>query len=408
MVYYEIKKIVSRNSSRIAFGFLGIVLIVVCYFSVMNVSYVNENGKTETGIAAAAKLREVRKEWSGELSEEKIAAVIAENNRINQTPESLSSDMQQQEIAYSWKQGFYDIRNMIINSYGKFREYDYYLIDSLEPEDAAGFYENRITQLQEWLDTEARDMYSQEEKEFLITRYKTLKTPFYYDFFSGWTEVRDSASAIIMLTVLVLGFLLSGIFARESQLKADSIFYASFYGRNKAVHAKIKAGLLLATVTYWTMMFLMSAILFSIIGWDGAGCPIQISTGGWKSLCHITFFQQYLLILFGGYLGTLVFSLLTMLVSAKTKSAVLAVMTPFVLIFMPSFIADIGGSAITKITGLLPDQMLQMNQVTGTFNLYHLGGSITGPVPILFTIYCIAVIALYPLVYRIYRKADIK
>ena len=142
-------------------------------------------------------------------------------------------------------------------------------------------------------------MYSQEEKEFLITRYKTLKTPFYYDFFSGWTEVRDSASAIIMLTVLVLGFLLSGIFARESQLKADSIFYASFYGRNKAVHAKIKAGLLLATVTYWTMMFLMSAILFSIIGWDGAGCPIQISTGGWKSLCHITFFQQYLLILFG-------------------------------------------------------------------------------------------------------------
>ena len=93
MVYYEIKKIVSRNSSRIAFGFLGIVLIVVCYFSVMNVSYVNENGKTETGIAAAAKLREVRKEWSGELSEEKIAAVIAENNRINQTPESLSSDM---------------------------------------------------------------------------------------------------------------------------------------------------------------------------------------------------------------------------------------------------------------------------------------------------------------------------
>ena len=164
MVYYEIEKVVSRNSSRIAFGFLGIVLIVVCYFSVMNVSYVNENGKTETGIAAAAKLREVRKEWSGELSEEKIAAVIAENNRINQTPESLSSDMQQQEIAYSWKQGFYDIRNMIINSYGKFREYDYYLIDSLEPEDAAGFYENRITQLQEWLDTEARDMYSQEEK----------------------------------------------------------------------------------------------------------------------------------------------------------------------------------------------------------------------------------------------------
>lgn len=162
-------------------------------------------------------------------------------------------------------------------------------------------------------------MYSQEEKEFLITRYKTLKTPFYYDFFSGWTEVRDSAPAIIMLTVLVLGFLLSGIFARESQLKVDSIFYASFYGRNKAVHAKIKAGLLLATVTYWIIMLLMSAILFSIIGWDGAGCPIQISTGGWKSLCHITFFQQYLLILFGGYLGTLVFSLLTMLVSAKTS-----------------------------------------------------------------------------------------
>lgn len=408
MVYYEIKKVLSRTSSRIAIAFLGIILLWVCYFSVMNVRYINEKGESETGIAAVHKLKEARKEWSGELTEEKIAAVIAENNRINQTPQALSSDIRQQEIAYSWTQGYYDIRNMIINSFGTFREYDYYLIDSLKPEDASNFYDNRILRLQEWLDTEAKDMYSPKEKEFLLAQYRTLETPLYYDFIEGWMQMRDTSAAIVMITVLVLGFLVSGIFSRETQLKADSIFYSSYYGRNKAVHAKIKAGLLLVTVIYWMMMIISAAVVLGIIGWDGAGCPIQVGMGGWKSLYHLTFIQQYLLILFGGYIGTLVFSFLTMLVSARTRSAVVAVMTPFVLIFAPTFLTEISEPAITKIVGLFPDQMLQISQVTGMFNLYQIGGKIMGSIPVLFVLYSIVFIILYPVIYQIYKRVEVK
>ena len=60
-------------------------------------------------------------------------------------------------------------------------------------------------------------------------------------------------------------------------------------------------------------------------------------------------------------------SLLVMLVSAKSKSTVLAVMIPFVLIFIPSFPGNIESSVINKISGLLPDRMLQINIALGYF-----------------------------------------
>lgn len=408
MVYYEIKKILCRTSSKIAVVFLAVFLIITCYSTVFSIHYTNENGNTEKGITAIHKLRKAKKEWSGELTEEKITAVIKENNRINQTEEAQSKNTQKQNIAYNWKQGFDDIRTLLIKSFCKFREYDYYLPDLLKPEDASKFYDNRITHLQQWLDGEAKNWYNQKEKTFLLTQYNTLNVPMYYDFVDGWDNMFESIPKIIMITVLVLGFLLSSIFTREKQLKAESIFYSSYYGRNKAIYAKLKAGFLLTTGIYWAMMLLSSLIVLGIIGWDGANCVIQIKISGWISIYHLTFIQEYLLILFGGYIGTLFFAFFTMLVSAKTKSAVFAVMMPFILIFIPSFLSENTTPIISKIIGLLPDQLLQINKIVSMFHLYQIGGKIIGSIPILFVIYAAAFLVLYPLTYQIYKKSDVK
>lgn len=405
MTKYEWKKVFSRTSSKMALLLLIVAVGILCYFS-CNVSYVNESGETENGFLAVAALRADQKEWAGILDEEKIRQVIAENRRITSSPEYLSDNVRDNEIAYSWGQGIQEIRQLLNYSYSTgFREYDYYRANDLVESDAAQFYSNRTTSLKEWLEEEGTDQFSEAEKTYLIHQYESLQTPFYYDYMKGWSQIFEFASAIIMITMLILGYLVAGIFSSEFSWKSDAIFFSSVHGRNKATAAKIKAGFGIVSAVYLITMLIYTTVTLLYLGADGWACPIQIHQ--WKSFYLITVWQEYLLILVGGYIGCLFISFLSMFVSAKTKSAVIAVIIPFVLIFIPSFIANIDSPMINKIIGLLPDQLLQMGTALNFFNLYSIGKKVIGAVPILLVLYAILFLILIPVIYRVYRQKQI-
>ncbi len=78
----------------------------------------NEQGEKENGVAAVRKLREAKKKWSGPLTEEKIGEVIAANLAVNNTEEYRSRDIRKSDIAFGWKQGFSDIRMLLVYAYG--------------------------------------------------------------------------------------------------------------------------------------------------------------------------------------------------------------------------------------------------------------------------------------------------
>lgn len=408
MLRYEIKKVFSRASSRIALLLMFLLLGITCYLAIHNVSYMNENGEKEYGFSAVRKLREARQEWSGTLTEEKIADVIAETARIHNSAEYNSNDLKVQEIAYGWGQGVADIQNLIVKSFCSFRNYDFYILDSLSPQDAVKFYPNRITQLEEWLNTEAKDQYTDTQKAFLMQKYQELETPFQYDYMEGWVQLLEFSPTIFMVLVLILGFLAAGIFSGEFQSKANSVFYSSYYGRNKAVKAKVLAGFSIVSGIYWLVALLYTVIVLGFLGADGANCPIQANYSSWKSIYDFTNMQEYLLLLIGGYIGSLFMLFLTMLVSAKTKSAVIAVTIPFILLFIPSFISGINIPLIRNIVGLLPDQLLQIHIAVGTFSLYQAGGKVVGSIGILLILYIVLTILLLPVLYQVYRKAQIK
>ena len=214
------------------------------------------NGDAESGISAMLKVRELKKEWSGELTEDVLRKIIEENVRISQTPEAKSNDFRQNDIAYSQRQGFMDIRDLLNCDYGEFNDYNYYLADSLSPDEAVDFYSNRIKNLKNWLETDGKDQFSEKEKSYLIRAYEKMKTPLYYDYQAGWKNLFQYSPSIIMILTLVLGFLCAGIFSGEFQLKANAVFYSSYYGRNKAVWAKVKAGAIIITAIYWAVMLL--------------------------------------------------------------------------------------------------------------------------------------------------------
>lgn len=408
MFRYELKKVFSRKGSKIVLFLMVFVLVVISYFSVNEVSYVNEQGKSENGVRAARKLRSAQKEWAGYLTEEKLEKVIEENNRINASKEAQSDDVVQNNIAYGRKQGFYNIRSLLAYAFSGFLEYDYYKPDSLTPKDAEEFYPRRIENLKEYLDNDGKYDFTEKEKEYLISRYEELETPLYCDYMEGWRQVFQYSYAIIAFAVLLAGVLVAGIFSCESQWKADAVFYASYYGRTKAVSAKIKAGFCIVTAVYWIMMGLYSAIVLGLLGADGANCAIQASMYGWKSYWNITNLQGFLLILIGGYVGSLFILSLTMLAAAKTKSSVAAVLVPFVMIFVPEFLGGIESRAVQKVVGLLPDQLLKTRMLWGYFNMYEIGGKIVEPQNLILVLYGVLAIVTIPVLYQVYRKAEMK
>ena len=131
---------------------------------------------------------------------------------------------------------------------------------------------------------------------------------------------------------------------------------------------------------------------------------LQADMSGWKCFYHLTMGQAYLLVLTGGYVGCLFLSGLTMLVSAKTRSAVVAVMIPFGAVFLPSFLSAIEHPLMNHILALLPDRLLDVGATLGYFYLYPIGGRMYGAVPLLLILYTALSILLFPMQYREYRN----
>lgn len=403
---FELKKIFSKSTNKIVCLILAITLGVICYFAVGYVTYVDKNGESSSGIVAAQTLRKEKNQWAGYITKDVLIKVIEENALINNSEEYLSDDVRENNKAYSKKQGFSDIREMINRAFCSFQEYNYYRADSVKKEEIGSFYDRRTAILSEWLNAEEQqNYYSENEKQFLIEQYEKLETPIYYEYADGWEALLEYAPSIIMLLMLIMGFLVSGIFSDETQLKADSIFFSTKLGRNKAVVSKIGAGLIVITSIYWITILLYSGIVLTILGYGGANCVIQSGFANWKSFYNITYLQDYLLTVLGGYLGNLFILTLSMLVSAKTRSKTLAVTIPFILLFIPSFLNGI--SMLSEVLGLLPDQLLQICTAIKMFNLYEVGGNVVGSIWILFTIYPVLLFALLPVIYKIYRKHQV-
>lgn len=401
---YEIKKVFSKRSSQVAL-LLALLLTGVSCFLAVNISYVDANGDKIKGLAAVVQLRAVQKEWAGCLDEEKLRQAIAENYRITHSAQHDSKNLKDREIAYGWGQGIREIRELLNAAFAKeFREFDYYRADSLTEADAPYFYRNRIQLLKSWLSGDAKDQFSDTQKAYLIRQYEELQTPFSIDYVLGWRQAVEYAPTVIMILTLVLGYLVAGIFSNEFFWKADAVFFSSAYGRKRAVWDKIKAGFGIVTGIYLAVFVLYTCFVLLYLGTDGAGLPIQASWPSWKSFYNITVWQEYLAIAAGGYLGCLFLSFLTMLVSAKTKSAVLAVMVPFLFIFLPSFLEGLNHPAVNKVIGLLPDQLLQIGNVVKYFNLYEIGGKVVGALPILLVLYLALTAVLVPVMDRVYRK----
>ena len=391
MVRFELKKMLGKTGGKIALLLLAAIVVICCWQAVREVSYIDEEGNIQTGFIAARKYRAMSKEWAGILDEEKLRKVIAQNQRIAADPDFNSGDTKKINALISPTQGSAGIRALMICSYSEeFRTYDSWIAYRVQPDQAPQFYENRTRLLKEWLYSEdAIDEFSQSEKDFLIQQYESLETPFKVDYSEGWQQIAPYSMTVAMLGAIIVGYLLSGLFAGEFQIKSDALFFSSFHGRNRAIIAKVKAGFLLVTIVYWVMWLTYSGFVLAYLGADGGDTPIQSTMRDWKSFYNIT--QS---------IGAM-----TMWVSAATKSSILAAMVPWVLIFIPSFVQNL--HFLDDVMVLFPDRLLRVCEGLRFFEMFELFGKVVGAIPLQFAIYIPVTLLLMPLIYQTYRKKQL-
>lgn len=414
MVRFELKKVFGSVGGKVALLLYVGLLVLSCWLSTsgilnLEVKWVNEQGEDEYGLAAVNKLRSAQKEWEGWLDQEKLTKMIQENQRINATPQAKSDIVQQRNIAFHWKQGFDPIRDLVNHAYSSgFRSYDYYVVDHLSAVDETTFYANREKLLRDWLYDESDvgfSTYSEQEKQYLIQQYRELETPFYFTYHEGWQQLLENVQYIPSLGILILGFLLAGIFSGEFKWKADAVYFSARHGRNKATWAKIKASFLIVTVFYWGAMLIYSLFTLCYLGFEGGNCVIQWRL--WKSIYSLTLGEAAALTLIAGYIGNLFLGLLTMWISAKAKSAVFAVTTPFILIFLPSFLQGLAGW-LDKIVGLMPSNLLECYQHLGSFDILTLFGRVYRTLDLSIPLYLILSAMLVPAIYHSFRRQQVR
>ena len=405
MLRFELKKIFSKTVNKIVLLVLLAVLLAASFLTINGVRYVEEDGSVLTGISAARKLQEEENKWKGELTEEVFEQVLTENQKINAEAGGIE-DMDNQY--FYQKQSFYEIRNLINDALVGYEDYDYYRVDYVPADEKVDVYGSRLSALESLLETkEMKEGFSEKEKQFLIRQWEELDTPFYYEYAGGWKAILEDSQVmqpLLAVIVVVLGFLVSGIFSDEFQYKADAIYFSSRLGRNKAVLAKIGAGILTGTIVYWGAVLFYTLIVLTVLGVGGGNCPIQISN--WKAMYNLTYFQEYLLVTAAGYVGSLFILMVAMLVSAKTRSTVIAITIPFALACAPMFIGRI--SIFSHITNFLPDMLLRICVELDQFLICEIGGKVLGLFTFLIPLYLVLYILGLPVLYQVYRRVEVK
>ena len=105
-------------------------------------------------------------------------------------------------------------------------------------------------------------------------------------------------------------------------------------------------------------------------------------------------------------MGTLFAALLSMIVSAASRSTATAIIVPFVILCAFPFLSRI--ITLPGICSFFPDQLLEIYLDIKEFDLVELGGKVMSVETFIITSYIVVCIFLLQMLYHVYGRAEIK
>ncbi len=305
MLLFELKKIYGKRIVQI--GLLVIFLVnILLVWSCINAEYAVDNGKEMNGLDAIKYDQSIAKEYSGELTNDKIRKIVTEYG----------------ELSFEGEHANY-------NSSNSFVTHTMMKDDKLLTLEQVGFNDNNS----------------------LI-----------YGYCDGWLNLVQGFGIMIMLISVILIIAITPVFSEEYSSKTAAVILTTKHGKNKDIIAKIASAFIFTILVYIFFAILNFVIIGEFYSFSGLDISIQCNSSGlffdypinmsFKSLISTTFFV-YLI-------GIITLTAFSLLFSAISKTPFIAIILSIVTYILPILVARISENIlIQKIVHLFP--ILVMN-----------------------------------------------
>ena len=319
-----------------------------------------------------------------ELTNETLQQMVRDYQRLFEVGTDKELEITDCKTVSSWLSSVYpelEDTSIIPPSYRS-------MIDYVNPDDLTGFYERRQIAIDMFLENNGQ---VGAEKEYLLNMEKKVETPFRYEWVEGWSQLLGSMVADLgVVMALFLAIVLSPLFAEEWHNNTGSMVLTTKNGWEKIAFAKVLTGIVF-TVEFYFILVIPSVItqifFMGTSGWDMPIQNIKLLAIAPMNMLQAEIYE-YLFALFGtiGYAG------MVMLISAKVKNNVLALLLSLTMAYGPMMVAQYLPYELQKAMDLLPLVGSGADIFrTNTFCIF--GKYIWSPyllitVPILIGIYC--------------------
>ena len=406
LVKYEFLKILRKKSTLIVMAVSLILTGFLFGLPIMQYQIYNQDGVIKGTEGIAYEKKQYAKQ-SVPLSDEYVAEIIREVQRLFENPDNIGYDGNEQFlIGDAYWNGVATrekLLNLIANAYSKPNEIlGYNNLPDLDIKDGAFFYQTMEGKIQTLLNNPSRKL-SDEQKEFWDSMAGKVDTPLQYGYYEGW-EVIISSFELLMFALLAVCIVVAPVFSGEYQAGTDAVILSAKYGKTKLTTAKIAASLLFGTAAFILHIIAACAPVLIAFGTDGFDLPLQIVN---TAIPYPYTFLQAVLINIGViYLVLLAMIGLTLLLSAKMKSPYLVLIILVPILFIPLFLTPNGTTGVYNLTLFLLPYRSAMPEF-GKYISYQFGGLVLDALTVRAVLYGFLTIIMLPLAGLGFRRHQV-
>ena len=310
LIKFELYKIFSKKSVRI-------ILLLTILLGIFNVVAESVSVKYQ-GVDHIDDVYSIMKEYEGKAITEESA--IKAENTINDLKEKKSrgEKLTEKEIVY-------------MN----------YLYDTMRPPYPTYTVNNKLYTVDEMKDEMNKlknenktDTYEYKNLNFIYEKVKNVEESKFY-FSHGWLKTADfKAIATLITTLIAVG--LAAIFSDEYQSNSAQIMLSCKYGKNKMVLSKMITGLIFTATIFIiiNVVHMIGVLLYDFRGWDA---PLELFKYYTNTPFDMRVIDFYITGLGISFIGAILYSLVTMLISLLVKNNMIALLLSLGLYYAPAF-----------------------------------------------------------------------
>jgi len=313
LIKFELYKIFSKKSVRI-------ILLLTILLGIFNVVAESVSVKYQ-GVDHIDDVYSVMKEYEGKAITEESGIKAEKTINDLQEKKSRGEKLTKKEIVY-------------MN----------YLFDTMRPPYPAYTVNNKLYTVDEMKDEMNKlknenktDTYEYKNLNFIYEKVKNVEESKFY-FSHGWLKTADfRAIATLITTLIAVG--LAAIFSDEYQSNSAQIMLSCKYGKNKMVLSKIITGLIFTTTIFIiiNVVHMIGVLLYDFRGWDA---PLELFKYYTNTPFDMRVIDFYITGLGISFIGAILYSLVTMLMSLLVKNNMIALLLSLGLYYIPAFFGN--------------------------------------------------------------------